>query len=163
MLKIDRMNKKMLENIARQRAERLSALASCPNALRSFTVTDARRGQWQVGVHWWDTGASDYVTCVHAKLRRYYTVSPYKFEKEVGCYYYWSNWGSGNVLSNKLTEQFDMIDKYRQVLVTLDEANDELTVFKRTGYLGIYKVSQLNFDDEGWGFQFDEIMGHYKK
>jgi hypothetical protein len=165
MLKVDRANRKMLENMARQRSERLAAQAASPVPLRSFTVTEAQRGQWQVGVRWWDNGASDYITCVHDVMRHYYTVSPYceKFGGEQGCYYYWCPWFANNTLSVKLTEQFDMIEKYKSVLVTLDETNNDKTYFKRTGYRSIHAVSRLDFDEDGWGFQFDEMLGVYKK
>lgn len=165
MLKVDRANRKMLENMARQRDARLAAQAASPVPLRSFTVTEARRGMWQVGVHWRDNGASDYITCVHDKLRRYEKASLYwdKFGGEKGCYYYWCPWYANNTMSNKLTEQFDMIEKYRVALITLDDTNKDLTAFKRTGYRAIYAVSRLDFDEEGWGFQFDEMLGVYKE
>jgi hypothetical protein len=165
VLKVDRRTQKAFANMAAQRSARLEAQAASPVPLRSFTVTEAFRGLWQVGVLWWDNGASDYVTCVHDKLRRFYTVTPYRdhFDVEVGCYYYWCPWGVKNIMSGKQAEQFEMIDKYRTVLVTLDDANDELTRFKRTGYRGIYSVSRLDLNETGWGFQFDELLGIYKK
>ena len=106
------------------------------------------QGSWEAEVTYSD-GSEEVLACVH----KHY------FKRGDAGYYYSDPWTPELLQSAKFAKHVELIRSKGRVILTTDGIDERKRgrgegVFKRTGYVGVYPISDLVIDNEGMHFRF---------
>jgi hypothetical protein len=112
-----------------------------------YFATHRSQGSWEAEVTYSD-GSREILACVHKHW----------FKRDAGGFYYEDPWTPELRQTAKFATHVEMIRSKGRVILTTDEINQSKRrgegFFKRTGYIGVYPISDFVVDDESTRFRF---------
>jgi hypothetical protein len=118
---------------------------------RKWTNIKGQQGQWYATVRWED-GETQVLPCVH----RYY------FKKGAQGPYYHDTLEGVSMEDARLLKHLEQIRSSRRVIVTDDEVDETKFGdgrFRRTGYVAVFDIDDLEIEGHGYRFRFVERYG----